>query len=134
MKVFSPEALLVYQVQVPDVKYMGPAGRGEQSNPIVTKNRMFGYSFSPGFVFALRAKDGKVIWRKKLSNYGGAIHFHRQKVYSTCSHEIAAHNPTTGKVFWKFCPQGRNGEWIYSSPTFDGKRLYLGDRAGFCIV
>lgn len=131
MKVFSPEALLVYQVQLPDVKYMGPAGRGEQSNPIVTKNRMFGYSFSPGFVFALRANDEKVIWRKKLSNYGGAVNFHGQKVYSTCSHEIVAYSATTGKVFWKFCPQGKNGEWIYSCPTFDGKRLYLGDRAGF---
>jgi outer membrane protein assembly factor BamB len=43
--------------------------------------------------------------------------------------------PHSGDIHWEFSPHGDSGEMLYSQPTVDGERLFMGDRAGwlYCL-
>jgi hypothetical protein len=44
---------------------------------------------------------------------------------------LLAIEPQSGRVAWRFCPYGRDGETIYSSPAVVADRLLVGDRRGY---
>jgi hypothetical protein len=48
---------------------------------------------------------------------------------------LYALDPASGKVRWEFCPRGCEGETLYSEPSLDGRRLFIGDREGwfYCL-
>lgn len=101
-------------------------------NPLATQDRLYVSVFAAGAICALDRGDGKLIWRRELQALAGAsVHLHEQKLFAKTSNTLFALHPDSGETFWSFCPYGTDGESVYSSPSTQEDRVYIGDRRGY---
>jgi len=88
--------------------------------------------FSPGCIYALDSSSGEICWRLELPGYGSSsTHLAGEMLLAKTSGTLYSLDPLSGRIFWEFCPYGPEREMIYSLPTVDGNRLFLGDRNGW---
>ena len=53
------------------------------------------------------------------------------RIFAKTAQELVALHPDSGKTLWSFCPYGHQGEFLYSSPSINDGKVYIGDRKGF---
>jgi len=106
---------------------------GTRPNPVVVGDSVLYSTFSPGSIVAFDWGTGAARWTCPLEYYGHPVTPGPPGsglVYGGTCRELLAVEAGTGRVVWAFCPCGRKGETIYSSPAVDGDRLFVGDRRG----
>lgn len=132
-RTFAADELLVWSASLGKTRLpVGP--RHEKVNPLALGERVLCSTFSPGSVVAFDRATGKRLWSLSLAYYGGVLvpgPTGSGLVYCGTSQELLAIDAATGHVAWSFCPYGRKGETIYSSPALAKGRLYVGDRRGY---
>lgn len=129
---FNFEDLTLWRTKLPEVNFAVLPARSTRPNPVASNDRLYVSVFSPGAVCALELDRGKLIWRTKLPGLGGAsVCLHEGKLFAKTSNVLFALDPDSGKPIWSFCPYGTEGESIYSYPSAEGDRVYIGDRGGY---
>jgi outer membrane protein assembly factor BamB len=124
--------LAIWRTKLPGVNHGVLPPSDERPNPLVTDSVVFASIFSPGAVYALERKTGKLLWRREIPKFGGPAAYTRAgKLFAKSAHTLFAIDAVSGKVLWTFCPYGPSGETIYSSPTVHHQNLFIGDRRGF---
>jgi outer membrane protein assembly factor BamB len=79
----------------------------------------------------LDVATGRLLWRRELQGLGAAsAYFAQGKLFVKSASTIHALEAESGNEIWRFCPYGKEGEWIYSNPVVYRGRLYVGDRCG----
>lgn len=122
----------IWRTALPDVKSAVLPASNNRPNPLVSGERLFASVFAPGAICSLHRASGKLIWRRELGEYAGAsVYLHRGRLFAKSSHTLYALRPGSGEVLWSFCPYGTEGESIYSSPSGNQDRIYIGDRHGY---
>lgn len=131
-RTFDFREVTVWNTKLPDVKFGVLPPSNNRSNPLTTQDSLFVSVFAPGAICALDRHLGKLIWRRELPKYAGAsVYLHEGRLFAKTSTTLFALRPDSGESLWSFCPHGPDGESIYSSPSADENRVYIGDRKGF---
>jgi hypothetical protein len=131
-RTFGFHDLTVWSTKLPDVEFGVLPPSNNRPNPLATQDRLFVSVFSPGAVCALDRDRGKLIWRRELPKFAGAsVHLHEGRLFASTPNTLFALRPDSGETLWSFCPHGTDGESIYSSPSADDNRVYIGDRKGY---
>ena len=131
-RTFRFRELTVWSTKLPDVKFGVLPPSNNRPNPLATQDKLFVSVFAPGAICALDRESGKLIWRRELPKYADAsVHLHGGKLFAKTSNTLFAFRPESGETLWSFCPHGTEGESIYSSPSADDNRVYIGDRKGY---
>jgi outer membrane protein assembly factor BamB len=100
-------------------------------NPLVVGDVVLASIFSPGFVCAFDRMTGRQHWRVQTDGLAGStVTFADGILYAQTGHTLYALDPTSGAIFWTFCPYGTEHEWIYSAPTIHKELVFIGDRTG----
>ena len=121
----------LWQTTIADVKHAILPPSDDRPNPVVTDSMVVVSIFSPGAVYALERKTGKLLWRTEIVGYGGpSVYCGYGRMFAKSSHTLYALNPNSGEILWTFCPYGPSGETMYSSPTMHGQNIFIGDRRG----
>ena len=97
---------------------------------------LFASVFSPASVHALDAATGEIRWRRELPGLGGQpVEPAGEVLLAKTAGGLYAVDPGSGAIRWEFCPYGSEDETMYSEPTLDGKRVFIGDRLGwlYCL-
>lgn len=129
---FGFRDLTVWSTKLPDVKFGVLPPSNNRPNPLVTQDRLYVSVFAPGAICALDRDRGKLLWRRDLLKYADAsVHLHEGKLFAKTSNTLFAFRPDSGETLWSFCPHDTDGESIYSSPSTDENRVYIGDRKGY---
>jgi outer membrane protein assembly factor BamB len=124
--------LTVWKTKLPDCQFAVLPASNTRPNPLATQDRLYASVFAPGAICALERGDGKLIWRRELPKYSGAsVYLYERKLFAKTSNTLFALNPDSGETFWSFCPYGTDGESIYSSPSAQQNRVFIGDRRGY---
>jgi len=98
----------------------------------VAGDSVFASIFSPGAVCAAKRTTGEILWFVKFDSLGsGSVILQGRNLYANSNRTLYALDPKTGRARWTFSPISDNGEWIYSSPSVRGKRVFIGDRCGY---
>ena len=101
-------------------------------NPLVVEDLVIASVFSPGGIYAVDRATGQQRWTLPTNGLAGSpVTYAEGTLYGKSVHTLYAIDPLSGHVRWTFCPYGTDHEWIYSSPTVNEGRLFLGDRAGY---
>jgi outer membrane protein assembly factor BamB len=107
-----------------------PAHDG-RSNPVVVGGVVYCVSFSPGFAFALDARTGTVLWRRKLGRLAGPTpYIAGRALLAKTSSELFCMERADGRIRWSFQPYETGGESIYTSPVVHAGRVIVADRRG----
>jgi outer membrane protein assembly factor BamB len=128
--------LNLWRAKLADVKHAINPPSQVRPNPVVMDSMVVASIFSPGAVYALERKTGKLLWRTEIAGYGGpSVYCVSGRIFANSSHTLYALNPKSGEILWTFCPYGPSGETMYSSPTAQGRRIFIGDRHGilYCL-
>jgi hypothetical protein len=129
---FSFRDLTVWRTKLPGVQFAVLPPSNNRPNPLATEDHIYASVFAPGAICALERDRGKLIWRRELKKYGGASpYLNGGRLFAKSSNTLFALQPDSGETLWSFCPYGTDGESIYSSPSADKNRVYIGDRKGF---
>lgn len=122
----------MWRTKLPDVKFGTLPPSNNRPNPLATQDALYVSVFFPGAICALRRDRGKLIWRRDLPKHASAsVHLHEGNLFAKTSSTLFALRPDSGKTLWSFCPYGNEGESIYSSPSAEDNRVYIGDRKGY---
>jgi outer membrane protein assembly factor BamB len=131
-RTFSFRELTIWRTKLPDVKFGALPPSNNRPNPLATQDRLYVSVFFPGAICALRRDHGKLIWRRDLPKHASAsVHLHEGKLFAKTSNTLFALRQDSGETLWSFCPYGNQGESIYSSPSAEDNRVYIGDRRGY---
>ncbi|MCH8823288.1 MAG: PQQ-like beta-propeller repeat protein [Planctomycetes bacterium] len=127
----SLDDLLVWRYEIAETSSIALPPNGNNPNPLVVGDIVIASIFSPGEIVALDRKNGRKLWSLQLPEYGGPhVSFADDVLYAKTSRTLYALKPANGAVIWDWTPYDEEGEWIYSSPTIEGDRLFIGDRNG----
>src|SRR5215469_5443755 len=120
-----------WKTKIPDVRIAILPAFTTRPNPVVTTNMVFASLFAPGAVCALERETGRTLWVRELDAHASsAVLAHSHVLYATSCRTLYALDPKTGNTIWKFSPQPKEGEWIYSQPVVSDGRVFIGDRSG----
>jgi outer membrane protein assembly factor BamB len=99
-----------------------------ETSPTVVGSRVF-IGTAEGFVYCLRARDGKTLWRYPAGGpVKGAIAYDRHKVFfGAYDGKVYALSAATGKRIWT-TPRGYGR--FYSTPAVAYSRVYIGSTNG----
>jgi outer membrane protein assembly factor BamB len=126
------DRLAIWRTKLPNANHAVLPPQNNRPNPLVTESVLYASVFSEGAICALERRSGRLLWRKEVPKLGGsAVYLAQGKLFAKTAHTLSALEPKTGKTIWSFCPYGESGESIYSDPTVDRGRLFIGDRSGF---
>jgi outer membrane protein assembly factor BamB len=129
---FSFRDLTVWRAKLPDVKFAVLPPSNTRPNPLATEDRLYVSVFSPGAICALERERGKLEWRRELGKFANAaVYLSAGRLFAKTSNTLFALQPGSGETLWSFCPYGTDGESIYSSPSANEDRVYIGDRRGY---
>jgi len=95
-----------------------------QSSPIVYKDTVY-LGNSQGMMYALRASDGKLLWKRALGAivYGNRpAFFDHQMILGTAKGDVVSVDVVTGKATWVFKAQSG----IYTTPVIYKNRVFIG--------
>jgi outer membrane protein assembly factor BamB len=109
-------------------KWKHDEGKLNASSPAYSDGRLFGVNLVPGHAFALRASDGRLIWRKPLPGRSEASPLVQGgRVYvGSESGDLFAFEAKSGKLVWhKKTDSSVKGGVAYNDGT-----VYVGDYAG----
>jgi len=124
--------LTIWRTALPDVQIAILPPQSDRPNPRLNNGLLFVSVFSPGFLHALDAATGRIVWSRKLPPLGGAaVEFAGGLVLASTAQTLQAFDAQTGRRRWEFCPYGKKGDSIYSQPCVTGERILIGDRAGW---
>lgn len=56
-----------------------------------------------------------------------SVYLHAGKLFAGTPNTLFALHPDSGETLWSFCPYGSDGESIYSSPSVNENRVYIGE-------
>ena len=130
--IYDFEELAIWRTKLPNAKHAVLPPQNNRPNPLVSGSVIYASVLSEGAVCALDRKSGALLWRKEIPRLGGAaVYLAKGKLFAKTPHTLYALEPKTGNTVWSFCPYGESGETIYSEPTVDHGRLFIGDRSGF---
>jgi hypothetical protein len=100
-------------------------------NPVVVGNRIYTVSFAPGIAWALDARTGDILWRRKLGRFAGPTPLvHGPLLFVKTSTELFCLQRSDGQVRWSYRPYETEGESVYSSPVVHGEHVIVADRRG----
>lgn len=100
------------------------------ASPAYAGGRLFVATYD-GYVYALRASNGKVLWRKKL---GGqfystpAVYGSRLFVGNKSNGRVYCLNTRNGRTLWR---SARIGPSVHGSPAVDGGKVFIGSGRRF---
>src|SRR5207247_905920 len=128
----SFDDLAVWRISLPGVQHAVLPHSSDRPNPRLINGVLFASVFAPACVYALDAGTGEIRWRRELPYLGGhSVEPAVDLLFAQTARSLYALDPVSGTIQWEFCPYGAEGEMLYSEPTLDGKRLFIGDRAGW---
>jgi outer membrane protein assembly factor BamB len=81
---------------------------------------------APGLVVAMRASDGKIVWRIPLASESTALVVGGLAYLGAWDHKVYALDLKTGKTVWSTDTDGE----INSSPAFGSGTVFIGNNAG----
>jgi outer membrane protein assembly factor BamB len=132
VKTFSFRELTIWRKKLPNVDCAVLPPSNTRPNPLASGDKLFVSVFSPGAVLALRRDDGRLIWRRELSQLAGSsVDVREGRLLARSANRLYAIDQDSGRILWSFCPYDSEREWIYSSPSACENRVYIGDRKGF---
>lgn len=100
------------------------AAEGKIFARVVNSNQL--KTMSEGFIYALEAKDGKLLWKyqtKKQISHSNPVFAEGKIFVGDESGSIYAIDAMTGKLVWQ---QQLDAYQIHSSPAYDGGVIYVG--------
>lgn len=123
----SGEILAIAAGHSPSVRWRRNVGASETS-PTIVGSRLY-IGTAQGFVYCLRASDGKTLWRYHAGGpVKGAIAYDRGKVFfGAYDGRVYALSAATGKPRWR--TNGGYGHF-YSTPAVAYSRVYIGSTNG----
>jgi outer membrane protein assembly factor BamB len=108
-----------------------------ESSPLLRGNRLFVGSWDH-HVYALNAKNGKVIWRFEADDQvnTSAAYWNGRIYIASDGGTLYALSAKTGKQLWSAQSQSRFGsrEFFYATPTLAYGRVYIGNTDGTMYV
>jgi len=123
--------LVIWRTKLPDANFALLPASNNRPNPLAVQDRLYISVFSPGAICALQRDGGKLLWRRELPPFAGSsVQLCDGRLFAKTAQELFALHPDSGETLWSFCPYGRDGEFLYSSPSFHDGRVYIGDRNG----
>ena len=123
--------LTIWRHPIRGVKHAVLPPKTSRPNPLALANLVVASVFAPGAIYAVDRETGERRWRVPTGDLASAsVTYADKTLYGSTSHTLWALDPATGARRWTFCPYGTKHEWIYSSPTIEEGRLFIGDRAG----
>jgi PQQ-like domain len=123
---------LKWKTKLPGVQHAILPSQTTRPNPLVVGELIFASIFSPGAICAAKRKTGELLWMKRLDALGsGSVVVRGRNLYARSSRTLFALDPNTGRVRWEFSPVPEQGEWIYSYPSVQSGRVFIGDRLGY---
>ena len=129
---YSFDELAIWRTKLPQAEHAVLPPSNNRPNPLVTDTMAYVSVFSPGAVYALERRTGKIVWHREIPKFGGsAVHLAQGKLFARTANTLFALEPENGKTIWSFCPYGDSGESIYSAPTLYRNCVFIGDRHGF---
>lgn len=127
----SLEDLLVWRYELAETSSVALPPTGVNPNPLVVGDIVTASVFDPGEIVAVARNNGGALWNLHLQEFGSShVSFADGVLYAQTLRILYALRPDSGEVIWKWTPYDEEGEWVYSSPTLEGDRLFIGDRAG----
>lgn len=128
----SIEDLAVWRTALPGIQHAVLPPSSDRPNPRLGLGLLFASVFSPGGVYALDAATGDICWHRELPYLGGSsIERVGNLLLAKTAQTLYALDQASGSIRWSFSPYGTEGETLYSEPTLDGSRLFIGDRRGW---
>lgn len=123
--------LTVWRTALPGIQNAVLPPSSDRPNPRLGDGKLFVSVFAPGCIYALEAATGEICWRRELPYLASAcVELAAGLLLAKTSQTLYAVEPASGSIRWEFCPYGAEGESLYSEPVVDGRRLFIGDRAG----
>lgn len=103
-------------------------GKLNASSPVFWRGTLLAVNLVPGQALAIRARDGKVLWKRDLPGRAESspLVIGETMYFGTEPGVFFALNARNGKVEWQ---QQLDGE-IKAAPAYSQKTLYVGDYAG----
>ncbi len=127
----SLEDLLVWRYELVETASVALPPNGVNPNPLVVGDIVIASVFSPGEIVAVARETGGELWNLHLQELGSShVSFADGVLYAKTDRTLYALKPDSGEVIWTWTPYDEEGEWVYSSPTIEGDRIFIGDRAG----
>lgn len=103
-------------------------GKLNASSPVFWRGTLIAVSLEPGQAVGVRARDGKVLWRRDLPGRAESspLVVRKTAYFGTEPGVFYALNPRNGKVRWKTQLEGE----VKAAPAFNDGTLFVGDYAG----
>lgn len=104
-----------YQVSAED-------GTSRMYTVVASKNKAVYFGSGDGFLYALNAADGSLLWKTKTGSFmNGSVDMANGFIYAPSTGGIYCVNATTGAIVWNnVLPQGNVG----TTPYVDGNMVY----------
>lgn len=129
---YTFDELATWRTKLPKAEHAVLPPSNNRPNPLATDTMLYVSVFSPGAVYALDRKTGKIVWHRKIPQFGGsAVQLADGKLFAKTANTLFALDPETGSTLWSFCPYGDSGESMYSAPTLYRNSVFIGDRCGY---
>ena len=126
------DSLTVWRVQLRGIKHAVLPSQTSRPNPLAVGGCLFVSVLSPGAVLCLDRGSGAVLWRRRLTPLADASVVHAGgSLFAKTPHTLYCLDPETGWLRWNFSPHGSQGETMYSAPSVNDGRVFIGDRQGY---
>lgn len=133
---WAADDLALWTTGLPDIEFAILPPGSDRPNPRLSGEFLFVATFAPAVVYALESSTGRIRWRRDLHGLGdSSLDISGNLVLAKTASTLHALDAASGETHWEFTPGGESAEMLYSQPTVDGDRLFIGDRLGwlYCL-